>query len=249
MSVGDPRLRGRTSDPEETDDPTVPRTRALATPSANESGAVRVPVERSEFLLVRSQADLNLATRCVAGDLAAQRELFERERRRVHATLYRILGTNVDIDDLVQDAFLEIFRSLRSFRGEASLRTWVDRCTTRVAYGYFARRPQAARLGVVSEIAADASSAEAQFLAREATRRLYRQLASLDAKQRVAFVLHVIDGRPLSEVAQVMESSLVATKTRVWRARRALEKAARKDAVLADFLGARSAPVSDAGAT
>ncbi len=190
--------------------------------------------------------DLDLAARCVAGDPAAQRELFERERRHIHATLFRMLGSNRDMEDLVQDAFSEVYRSLRGFRGEASLRTWIDRCTVRVAYAYFARKPRAPRLAVVS-VEPVSASAEAQILAREATRRLYAELDRLDPKQRLAFTLHVIDGRAMKEVATLMESSLVATKSRVWRARHTLENRARKDAVLADFLGASRSAERDGG--
>ncbi len=67
--------------------------------------------------------DLGLAGRCAAGDRAAQNQLFQDYRLRVHATLYRILGSNRDMEDLVQDAFLQVFQSISSFRGEAKLGT------------------------------------------------------------------------------------------------------------------------------
>ena len=186
---------------------------------------------------VRAPDDLTLAQRCVAGERAAQRELFERERRRVHAVLYRILGSNSHIDDLVQESFLEIFRSLKNFRGEATLGTWVDRCTVRVAYAHITRKkPRAAQLELVPEIAANDPSAEDRAMAREAARRLYAELDRIDPVHRLAFTLHAIDGRPLDEVARIMEATVVATKARVWRARQALEKRARRDPLLAGFL-------------
>ena len=73
-------------------------------------------------------------------------------------------------------------------------------------------------------------------LARQAARRLYAALDRIEAKQRVAFALAVIDGLSLAEVAQLTESSVVAVKTRVWRARRDLMKRAHKDPVLASYL-------------
>jgi RNA polymerase sigma-70 factor (ECF subfamily) len=207
----------------------------------------RVAEGRSAPVGARAVEDLELAARCVSGDAAAQRDLFERERRHVHATLFRIVGSNLDMDDLVQDAFFEVYRSLRGFRGEASLRTWIDRCTVRVAYAYFARRPRGPQLAVVPAPEPESPSAEAQIVAREATRRLYAELARLDAKQRIAFTLHVVDGRPLSEIASIMDSSIVATKSRIWRARRALDVRARKDAVLREFLTTPATPKKDGG--
>lgn len=187
---------------------------------------------------VRAPDDLSLAQRCVAGERAAQRELFDREKRRVHAALYRILGSNTYMDDLVQESFFEVFRSLKNFRGEASLGTWVDRCTVRVAYAHLTRkRPKMAQLELVPEIPAGDASAEDRALAREAGRRLYAELDRIEPTHRLAFTLHAIDGRSLEEVAKLMEASVVATKARVWRARQALEKRARRDPVLASFLG------------
>src|SRR5262245_4997750 len=84
--------------------------------------------------------DQRLAGLCVQGDRSSQRELFLGQRKRVHFTLYRILGSNNELEDLIQETFLEIFRSLVGFRGEARLSTWIDRIAVRVAYGYLSRR-------------------------------------------------------------------------------------------------------------
>jgi RNA polymerase sigma-70 factor (ECF subfamily) len=194
-------------------------------------------VDRAMSAAMRAKEDLALAEKCIAGDRVAQMNMFHREKRRVHATLYRVLGSNTQMEDLVQEAFIEVFRSLASFRGEAQLSTWIDRITARVAYAYLGRnRGKWARLEAVPEMPSDDPSAESRVLIREAARRLYEVMDRLDAKQRLAFTLHVLDERPLKEVAQMMGASLVATKTRVWRARRELAKRARHDAALAGFV-------------
>jgi len=89
----------------------------------------------------------------------------------------------------------------------------------------------------VPEIPAGDPSAEERAMAREAARRLYAELDRIEPTHRLAFTLHAIDGRPLEEVAQIMEATLMATKARVWRARQALEKRARRDPLLMSFLG------------
>ena len=186
---------------------------------------------------LRAPEDLQLAGRCVSGDRSAQRELFQREKRRVHATLYRVLGSNTEMEDLLQETFIEVFKSLGNFRGEAQLSTWIDRISVRVAYAHLTRnRIRPARLESVPELPANDPTAEQRALLREAARRMYEVLDKLDARMRLAFTLHVIDGRPMNEVAELMSASLVATKTRVWRARRAIDKRARRDPLLAGFL-------------
>jgi RNA polymerase sigma-70 factor (ECF subfamily) len=182
---------------------------------------------------LRRRDDLSLARRCVAGERAAQRELYARELDRVHHIVWRIVGPAGELEDVVQEAMIELFRSLAAFRGESTLATWTDRVATRTAWAALARgrRPRPLLAAVPEPVAGDAS-AEQRASAREAAQRLYAVLDRLDARQRVAFALHVIEGREMREVATLMDASLVATKTRVWRARREVERRAARDPLL-----------------
>ena len=181
--------------------------------------------------------DVELARRCVSGDPAAHRELFQRERRRVHVILYRVLGSNGDMEDLLQETFIEIFRSIRGFRGEAALGTWLDRIAVRVAYAHLTRRRvETVHLSVVPEPMAREIGADERAMMRQAAGRLYEALDKVPAAQRIAFTLHVLDGRPVKQVAETMEATVVATKVRIWRAWRALHKAARREPLIADLL-------------
>jgi RNA polymerase sigma-70 factor (ECF subfamily) len=185
--------------------------------------------------VARPLEDLELATRCARGERVAQRHLFDREVDRVHATLYRILGPTRDLEDLVQDVFLEVFRSIASYRGEARLSTWIARVTAHVAYGYLSsKRPQAAWLEAVPEPEAPGAPSDHQAALRRAMRRVHELLADLEPKVRLAFSLHVLDGQPLGDVAVAMRSSLVATKSRVWRARRHMRRDPAVSAILGD---------------
>ncbi len=187
--------------------------------------------------LATRESDLALAQRAAGGDRAAQRELFAAQKTSVHHTLFRILGNNRDLEDLVQDAFLEIFRALPSFRGDSTLTRWCQTIATRTAYLAISRRkPPSIDLALVEEIVASDANTHRIAQMREAARRLYAAMERIDAKQRIAFALAVIDGLSLAEVAQLTESSVVAVKTRVWRARKDLMKRAGKDAVLAGYL-------------
>ena len=183
--------------------------------------------------------DVLLVDRCLTGEPAATRELHRKHRARVHGCLFRVLGTNRDMDDLMQDAFIQVFRSLRNWRAEASLATWIDRVSVRVAYRYLSqsgRRVQTDPL-IDDEAGASVDGPNArQQHARDGVRRLYAALDELGAAARLAFTLHEIDGRPLAEVAALVGSTVTATKLRVWRARKKIEAAAANDPVLSEFL-------------
>jgi RNA polymerase sigma factor (sigma-70 family) len=202
---------------------------------------VQRPAPSSQPLrLVHPTDEADLVARCNAGDPTAQRALFERERLHVHALLFRVVGSNVFMDDLVQDTFLQVFRSLPSFRGDSSLRTWIDRCAVRVAFAHFARKARVPALECVQDVAAEAPNAEERTSMREAVRRLYVELDRLEPRQRMAFTLFAIESRSLRDVAEIMETSLATAKIRVFRARRALEKRAKLDPLLSEFFADRA---------
>jgi RNA polymerase sigma-70 factor (ECF subfamily) len=183
--------------------------------------------------------DVLLVDRCLTGEPAATRELFRKHRARVHGCLFRVLGTNRDMDDLMQDAFIQVFQSLRGWRAEASLATWIDRVSVRVAYRYLSQRGRRVQTDplIDEEASATVDGPNArQQLARDGVKRLYAVLDELGAAARIAFTLHEIDGRPLAEVAVLVGSSVTATKLRVWRARKKIESAAANDPVLSEFL-------------
>jgi RNA polymerase sigma-70 factor (ECF subfamily) len=187
--------------------------------------------------LTAEDAARDLVQRCVNGDRAAQTRLFREEVRRVYGLLYRVLGPSGPHEDLIQETFLRVFRSLPQFRGEAQLSTWIGGIALNVAYGHLrSNPPPAVRLELVPDTRADEPGAEQQVAAREGLRRVYQILDRLDPRLRIAFTLHAIDGRPLREVAELTAASVVATKARVWRARRELDKRAQRDPLLQSYL-------------
>jgi RNA polymerase sigma-70 factor, ECF subfamily len=188
-------------------------------------------VERPE-----PQNDADLIAACIAGDAAAQRLLFRREYARVNATVYRIVGSARDADDLVQETFIAVFRGLPRFRGDAKLATWIDRIAVRVVFHHLrARGAQTLPLDLVDAEAAGGSTDD-QAHAREGLRRLYAALAELSVEARTAFALFAIDGRSIAEVAKLTQTTLVAAKCRIWRARREVMKRAADDPVLAELV-------------
>lgn len=177
-----------------------------------------------------------LARRAGAGDEAAQRQLFRELAPRLHATLYRVLGSNTFVEDVLQDTFVEVFRSLPSYRGEALMTTWADRIAIRVAYRFLRRHKAALVPQHVAPNLSLVGSPEDEILHREGVRRLYAVLNTMKPQLRITFALFAVDGRSLKDVAEQTGVSLIAVKSRVWRARRHLELAAREDTVLARYL-------------
>jgi RNA polymerase sigma-70 factor (ECF subfamily) len=179
-----------------------------------------------------------LIAACVRGDRDAERTLFRREYPRINATIYRILGSTRDTDDLVQETFIAVFRALPKFRGESKLSTWIDRIAVRVVFAHIGQRKrQPVPLEIVPELPDGAAGLDERAEARAGLRRLYEALGRLKPDARLAFSLYAIDGRSIAEVAELVGTSVVTAKLRIWRARREIAKRAAADPVLSALLG------------
>lgn len=187
--------------------------------------------------------DTALAARCARGDRVAQRQLFQQTRAAVHRTLYRVLGSNQEIEDLLQESYLAVFRSIGSYGGRSSVLTWCCSVAAHTAIS-FLRRRRATPMAVI-DMPSLAPGADRIVRARAAVVRLYAALDRIDPVQRVAFTLAVVDGRPLAEVAELTDASLSAVKTQVWRARKALDKRAAADPLLSEYVAELGAARGD----
>jgi RNA polymerase sigma-70 factor, ECF subfamily len=181
--------------------------------------------------------DAELIAACVAGDAGAQRLLFRREYARVTSTVYRIVGPSRDTDDLVQETFIAVFRGLARFRGDAKLSTWIDRIAVRVVFHRLRANPKGnVSLDALAEVEAAGGTIDDQAHARDGLRRLYDALAELSPESRTVFALFAIDGRSIAEIAEITQTTTVAVKCRIWRARREVMKRAKEDPVLAELV-------------
>lgn len=151
----------------------------------------------------------------------------------------RLTGRRLDVEDLLQNTFVAAIRAFPQFRGEASVRSWLTRIGIAVFYDHL-RRPErrVVQLELVSSTPDEASEAgpERRAEARRGVERLALHLAAIAPKKRVAFLLHVVDGHPMEEVAALMNASRTATKSRVFWARRELLRRAKRDPLLRDWI-------------
>jgi RNA polymerase sigma-70 factor (ECF subfamily) len=142
----------------------------------------------------------------------------------VHRQLKRIFGPRADVEDTFQNVFIEVLRSLPSFRGRSKLSTWIRRITWNVAYQEMRvqyRRPRAYAFDEERDATTELRDIENRVEEREELRRLYAGLEQLDPKQRMAVVLHDIEGLTLKEIGKALGRPLqtVASQLHAGRAR------------------------------
>jgi RNA polymerase sigma-70 factor (ECF subfamily) len=177
---------------------------------------------------VRPHTEDALVARAAAGDSRAFRTLFQRHRADVARLVYRMMSpAGADLDDVVQEVFVQVFRSLPDFRGHAKFSTWLHRVTVNVVLMH--RRSAKSRPVLAAEAPNDFVADETQSLPdddaerRERMRAFQRLLGRLADKKRVVFVLHELEGLSPSEISEIVGAPVLTVRTRLFYARRELE--------------------------
>lgn len=164
-------------------------------------------------------SDEALVARAVGGDRAAFDELYERHVAVVWRWLTRLLGADPEREDLAQHIFSEVFDTLGRFRGDARFRTFLYRIVVNVAVDQMKRRARQAKRNVAAELAEatpdPARSPEENAELRELVRSTFDLLERIKPKKRVAFLLRVVEGLSLEEVADIVEASVPTVAQRV----------------------------------
>jgi RNA polymerase sigma-70 factor, ECF subfamily len=168
------------------------------------------------------------------GDPKAASELFRRYADEVHRRLTRLIGPDPEREDLVQEVFISTFRGIAAFRGEAAFSTWLHTVVVRVAYTHLRkrkRRPQDS-IELLEAVAVDPSlSPERRAALREELTRALAFLDRLKPDKRIAFVLRVIDGLSLQEIAVLVKATPAAVGQRVKFAQSELAAMVERDAL------------------
>jgi RNA polymerase sigma-70 factor (ECF subfamily) len=166
-----------------------------------------------------------LIERCKAGDGLAFREVFRCHRADVARLVQRMTGRPADLEDIVQEVFLQVYRSIKDFRGQSRFSTWLYRVTVNVV---LMQRRAAKSRPVLHEAADDAFGADVHDLPDDQVARarrvsaFYRLLDRLSDKKRAVFVLHELEGLSPSEIAKIVSAPVLTVRTRLFYARREL---------------------------
>jgi RNA polymerase sigma-70 factor, ECF subfamily len=164
-----------------------------------------------------------LLDRCRRGEPGAFEELVERTHRQVYTLAYRLVGDRHEAEDVAQDAYLRVHRSLRTFRGESSFRTWLYRVVANTATTHLRRKGRFGDLGHEPDLVfrlAEPAPAEAAEVDRD---ELRRALITLPDAQRMVVVMKDAYGFSCQEIADDMGISEGAVKVRLHRARKRLK--------------------------
>jgi RNA polymerase sigma-70 factor, ECF subfamily len=185
--------------------------------------------------------DSTLVERCLKGEDAAWEDMVKTHTRRVYAICYRFTGKDSEAQDLTQEVFLRVFRTLKTFRsGEGSFTVWLTRVTRNLLIDNY-RRTRLDRatdsiedqLPVLQEHNSSGARADSMLAGREASEILQFALGKLSPELRETVILRDIEELEYKEIAEVLHVPEGTVKSRLNRGRAELARILRKQRILA----------------
>jgi RNA polymerase sigma-70 factor (ECF subfamily) len=186
--------------------------------------------------------DSELLAALRGGDVGAAAALHDRVRPQVDRTIRRLLGPqDLDHEDLIQLAMIELVSTIGRYRGDCSLDAWTRTLTAHVVYNHIRRRKTERRIfGVLdAETLAEARSSSRTLrdaILRSVVGRVRAHLAEIDDTNAWTFLLHDVWGYDLREIAAITGVSVAAAQTRLVRGRREVHERIESDPELANLL-------------
>lgn len=176
-----------------------------------------------------------LVERWRQGDETAFSDLFRTYRALVHGVLHHLLAGDPELEDVVQAAFLEVFRSLDRFEGRSRLSSWIARVALHVGYHHLRRkksRPPAYAGDIDDQLPDLSADPHGTAERRELIERVRLLLAKLPEKKRTVLLLNDLQGVPQEEIAEICGTNVATVRTRLFYARKELWALAAQDPVL-----------------
>src|SRR6476469_4130930 len=206
--------------------------------SGGESLHPHVGVSAARNLVERTlDPDSSLVARCLRGDETAWEDLVRANTRKVYALCYRFTGSGSEAQDLTQEVFLRVFKTIKSFRSdEGSFSTWLSRVTRNLLIDHY-RRTRSDRvtdsieeqLPIMEEAGGAASARPDHAVAgREASEILQATLQKLSPDLREAVILRDLQEMEYREIAGVLQIPEGTVKSRINRGRAELTRLLRK---------------------
>jgi RNA polymerase sigma-70 factor (ECF subfamily) len=181
--------------------------------------------------IIAASGDLELAQRAMARDGAAFRTIIKTHNQRLYRIARGVVRNDAEAEDIVQEAYVRAFAHLESFRGDASLGTWLSRIVINEALGRLRKRrrtvamPENPQAEIIQFPLNPSDDPERTMAQRQILQLVERATDSLPDVYRMVFMARVIEGLSIEETSELLGVRPQTVKTRLHRARALLRKA------------------------
>jgi RNA polymerase sigma-70 factor (ECF subfamily) len=171
------------------------------------------------------ESDLDLVRRAQEGDSDAFASLFHAHKARIYSVCLRMTNNTAEAEDLTQDAFLQVFRKLATFRGDSALSTWLYRIAVNTVLMHF-RKKALRQVSLDEPYNQDARLVKREYGSRDDRLTgsvdriaLARAIKELPDGYRTIFLLHEVEGFEHQEIAQLLDCSVGNSKSQLHKAK------------------------------
>ncbi len=176
-----------------------------------------------------NRSEPELLQQLIAGDESAFRYLIEREQEHILRVCIGFLHNREDAEDIAQDVFIELIRSLENFRGEASISTWLYRIAVNKSLNFLQKRKRERLILSLQELIGlkepqSKQQPVQQLELKEQQLKISQAIDSLPENQRIAYTLVKYDDLSYQEVAEIMNISHSSVESLMFRAKSKLQK-------------------------
>ncbi|MGH9547189.1 MAG: RNA polymerase sigma factor [Terriglobales bacterium] len=172
-----------------------------------------------------SNSDLELVKRAQQGDSEAFADLFHAHKGRIYSICMRMTNNTAQAEDLTQDAFLQVFRKLSTFKGNSALSTWLYRIAVNTVLMHF-RKKALKQVSLDEPLSRDAKMMRREYGSRDGRLSgsvdritLTRLINDLPTGYRTIFLLHEVEGYEHQEIAKILDCSVGNSKSQLHKAK------------------------------
>lgn len=173
--------------------------------------------------------DESLVSGCREGNKHYQRLLFQKYRESVYSLICHSLGTGFDRDDVLQQVFIKIFKSLKGFQGLSSLDTWIYRITSKVCIDQLRKKYRKRQIKVVSnpeyiDNYKDTlnNNPDKERENQELAEQIYSGLNKISIEKRMVITMFEMEGFSLPDIAKILKKPIGTIKSRLFHGRKEL---------------------------
>ncbi len=160
--------------------------------------------------------DAELVESCKRGNVRAYERLYQLHGARMKSLAFHLVGSRADAEDVVQEAFLKVFRAVSGFQGQSSLATWIYRILINCCYDAMRKQQRRAESPALREFSSD--SKLPLKVALEGA------LKKLNDRQRLVFLMFEVEGLRHSEIAGILEVPEGTSRNWLFEAKRELKR-------------------------
>lgn len=165
-------------------------------------------------------SDIELINQCLAGKQEAFEEIVNRYKKLIYSVVYNMMKDSQEVNDIAQEVFIRIYKSLDRYNPEYKFSTWTVRITTNYCLDILRKKKvDSVSIDEMADIGKSTDTPETRYISKERSEKIHEAILDLPEKYRVPIILFHQNGLSYEEMTKVLGEPMSIIKNRLYRAR------------------------------